>query len=161
MSYEIQLLLWGVAVCLPVMLNIMTKRVDAVGLSAMLLLTWCFGRITAALYSPPESMTFYPLVDAACGVTAFAAWVTRRAWWKLALTGLFGLQLALHASYWVSWVIDPTDKAALYTYVLANNLVFASELLLVGGGALVDVARGIGHGMLDRARAVRHVAHGP
>lgn len=161
MSYEVQILMWGAAAIIPVLLNLHTKRTDALGLSVMMLLTWVLGRITGALYSPPESMALYPIVDMACGIICFAAWATQRAWWKLALTGLFGLQCLLHAAFWLAWVADPTDKATLYRYVLANNLVFASELIIVAGGAVGDVARSSSHWVLDRARSVRHVAHGP
>ena len=136
MPVETQIALWALAVIAPVLLNLTTKRsTDALGLSAMLLLTWCFGRITGAFYSPPESMALYPVVDAFAGATAFVAWRTRRAWWKLALVGLFLGQCTLHAAFWLAW---PQD-GSLYQYVLTNNVLFIAELITVSvpGGAHV------------------------
>lgn len=157
MSVGIQIMLWGIAVSIPVIVNLLAKRSDALGLSAMLLLTWVFGRITGALYSPPESMALYPVVDAACGVTAFIAWRTHRAPWKLALVGLFVLQCCTHLAFWVAY---PTDNASLWRYIAINNLWFSLELVCVAGGGVWDVARGALSHLLGRSRSSRHARLG-
>ena len=148
-----QIMLWTLAVIAPVILNLSIRRgSDALGLSAMLLLAWCLGRITGALYSPPESMALYPIVDALSGAIAFVAWRTRPAWWKLALVGLFVTQSTLHAAFWLAW----PQGASLYHYVLVNNVLFIGELITVSvpGGAYV-LGRTLGY-LSDRARGVHH-----
>lgn len=125
MNHQQQIAAWAVAVCLPVLLNLLTKRdSDAIGLSAMLLLTWCFGRIMGSVMTPPESMSLYPLVDSISGIVALAAWRSRRAWWKLALVGLLTAQCCLHVAFWAAWPHD----GSLYRYILANNVLCALEL---------------------------------
>lgn len=141
MDARYQVMLWGLAVCVPLLLSLGTRKTDALGLSAVLLLTWCFGRVTSALYSPPESMALYPLVDAMCAITAFAAWRTRPAPWKFILGSLFVLQCALHFAFWIAWPMS----GSLYRYVVANNILFALELVIVsvpGGRDVVARAAG-------------------
>lgn len=153
MDIGIQLMLWGIAVSIPVIVNLLLKRSDALGLSAMLLLTWVFGRISGALYSPPESMALYPVVDAACGITAFVAWKTKKAPWKLALTGLFIVQCCTHLAFWVAY---PTDNASLWRYIAINNLWFGLGLVCVAGGGVWDVARGAFSRLFSYARPSGH-----
>lgn len=157
MPASTQLLLWGIAVCIPVILNLAAKKTDAVGLSAMLLLTWVFGRVTAALYPVPEAMSLYPIVDAACGITAFVAYRSRPALWKLLLASLFMLQCILHVAFWAAW----PAPGSLYRYVFANNALFLLELLCVSGpGGFSVVAHLVGSGVPDRLRPFRHVRFG-
>lgn len=158
MTYSAQIIGWGVAACAPLLINLALKKTDAVGLSVMLLMGWCFGRITGALYAPPDSMTLYPIVDAACGITAFAAWSTKKAPWKLALVGLFIVQCCGHLAFWVTY---PTDNASLWRYIALNNLWFALQLLCVAGGGVWDVARGASADMFDRTRGRSHARARP
>jgi len=140
MAPDLQILLWGLAASAPLGLNLIAKRrdADAAGLSAMLLATWCVGRVLGMLYTVPESMTLYPVEDAFCGGVAFVAWRSRRAWWKAALCGLFVLQCCLHAAFWAAW--GAGSRQALLFYVAANNLLFALELLAASWGVLSHVA---------------------
>lgn len=153
MSTELQIVLWGVAVALPVLLNTVTGRhPDAVGLSVMILLIWAMGRVFGALYTPPESMQWYPVVDCAAGITCFVAWRERPALWKLGLVTAFVLQCALHAAFWLAW----PAAGSLLRYIVFNNIIFAWELCLVGGPGVVALARDVGFRLSRRSRARRH-----
>ncbi len=80
MTSTAQVIAWGIATVAPLILNMSMKRgPDAIGLSAMLLLIWVLGRVSWALWTPPESMAINPFVDAVAGMTVFAAWLSRRA----------------------------------------------------------------------------------
>ncbi len=159
MAPELQIAAWGAATLAPFLLNSATHRsADSVGLAAMIILTWVAGRVFWALWSPPEAMQLYPAVDALAGSAAFTAWLTRKATWKLLLTGLFLIQLMLHVAFWASW---PSEDS-LPRYLWANNLCYALQLVVVawpGGRELVArhflriLPRGIG--------AVRHARLGP
>lgn len=139
MSHDLQILIWGLAAIAPLGLNLAMRRdADSTGLSAMLLGTWCFGRVLGALYTVPESMTLYPVEDALCGAVTFIAWRSRRAWWKAVLCGLFVVQCCLHAAFWAAW--GTGSRQALQFYLAANNLLFALELMAVAGGCLSHVA---------------------
>lgn len=153
MTAELQIVLWGAAAALPVVLNLTTERAaDAKGLSMMILLIWVMGRVFGALYTPPESMQWYPVVDSLAGITCFVAWRARPAPWKLGLVGCFLFQCALHAAFWLAW---PTP-GSLLRYVVANNIIFACELCLVGGPGVAHGARLVGRMLSGRARARRH-----
>lgn len=155
MSTEMQIILWGVAACMPLFLNMVTRRnADAVGLAAVLLATWAFGRITAILFTTPENMTLYPIEDAICGALSFVAWRTQREWWKLGLSILFVLQCALHAAFWAAW--ETGRHEALLFYVTSNNGLFALELLVVGWGAVDVLAHRLG-GRLPRVARQFHL----
>jgi fucose 4-O-acetylase-like acetyltransferase len=154
MPVTVQIYLWGFAAVLPLLLNIGTRRnADAIGLAGMLLITWCIGRVVSMFYTVPQSMGYYPFEDAICGAIAFAAWRTQREWWKLLLTGLFVLQLALALSFWGAW--SQGHKEALNFYRPANNASFALELLCAGWGALAYVG---GH-LLSRVPGLARVGH--
>ncbi len=157
MSPQAQEFIWLLAVLAPVLVCLLAKATDALGLAAMLLLTWCLGRVLWAFYTPPESMQLYPVIDAICGGVAFAAWRSQRAFWKLCLVALFIGQCALHAAFWLS---QPQQASALYRYIVANNILFASELMVVTLGGLNDLARGAFTGLFDCARRLRHARFG-
>jgi hypothetical protein len=159
MTYEAQLAAWGAATMAPFILNLgMRRGPDAVGLSIMLVLIWVLGRVFWSLWSPPASMQLYPLIDAAAGMTAFTAWMTRPTWWKLVLTGLFLVQLALHVAFWAAQPVE----GSLSRYIALNNLCYAMQLVVVawpGGWRLVThhlfraLPRGLG--------TFRHARLGP
>lgn len=154
MSAELQIALWGVAVCTPVLLNIATKRsADALGLSGMILLMWVMGRVLGAVYTPPESMSFYPVMDAMAGATAFYAWSSDRRAWKLGLVILFTAQCALHVAFWLAW----PSPGSLLRYLWVNNSLFALQLICVGSPGVRDVARRL-VGWLSRRPWARHHA---
>jgi len=138
MTAELQIALWGAATCGPVLLNTATKRsADALGLSSMILLTWVMGRVLNALYTPPESMSLYPVIDMLAGATVFSAWATRPRWWKLALVALFTAQCALHAAFWLAW----PSPGSLVRYLWVNNSLFALQLICVGAPGGGQLAR--------------------
>lgn len=125
MSTELQIFLWGIATVFPLALNLATKRgPDALGLSCMLVLIWSLGRVFGALYTPPESMQWYPVIDLCAGLTALSAWMTRKAWWKLALAYLYVGQLAAHTAFWAAW---PSD-GSLIRYLWVNNSLCALQI---------------------------------
>ena len=51
---------------------------DAFAVSGMLFMTWCISNVLAALYSPPDCWTFYPVMDLACGIVVMSMWATKR-----------------------------------------------------------------------------------
>lgn len=153
MTAELQTTLWGVAVMIPVVLNIATKRdADALGISAMILLIWTISRVFWALYTPPESMAWYPVIDSLAAGTCLTAWVTIRRWWKLALVVLFTTQCVLHAAFWLTW----PEYQSLLRYVVANNILFALELLCVAAPGGSHVARDLVSRMPDRLGRFHH-----
>lgn len=153
MSAELQILLWGIATVSPLFLNLATKReADAIGLSAMLLAGWCFGRLLGVMFTPPESMTLYPVMDFAFGVVTLAAWRSQRAWWKLGIVGLLLAQCAGHLAFWIAWPAD----GSLYRYVLANNVLFALELLSVSVPGGLHVADHLVGSLSSRFGNLRH-----
>jgi hypothetical protein len=128
MTAELQIALWGAATVAPLALNIATKRdTDALSLSCMIVLIWTLGRVFGALYSPPESMTFYPVIDAAAGLTALSAWLTQKAGWKLALACLYVGQSIAHVAFWAAW----PSEGSLLRYLWVNNGLYALQLLCV------------------------------
>ena len=143
---------------LPLVLNLATgQKADAIGLSAMLILGWAFGRIMRLWYAPPEALQFYTVQDVLFGVIALTAWRYDKAWWKAVLTGTFVFQLCAHAAYWASWVNDPTDKHALRVYMVTLNCTYLLQLALVSTGGVQRVAVGVGHGIARGLRALRPV----
>lgn len=154
MNHDAQILAWGIAATIPLAMNLAARRdADAAGLSAMLLATWCVGRILGVLYTVPESMTLYPVEDAFCGAVAFLAWRSRPAWWKAALAALFVSQCCLHAAFWAAW--GSGARQALLFYLAANNLLFALELFTVSWGVVSHVAISA----LDRVPYFHRVLH--
>ena len=143
MAPEQQIALWFVATILPFCINgFWGRRPDALGLSGMLIIGWCFQRVCWVIWTPPEAMQFYPVMDVAFGMTALLAWVTERAWWKLALAGTFLFQCCLHAAFWLAY---PTVWANVIRYEAVLNISYAVELSLVAapgvGDALAILAR--------------------
>lgn len=148
-----QIALWGLAAMAPLLLNLITRsRADAVGLAFMLLAGWLLGRIIAALAAPPESMQWYPLVDAVAGALTFRCWQKRPEAWKLVVTFLLIGQCTLHASFWLS---GPAP-GALTLYLVANNTLFALQLLTVASPGGRRVARLLLPRLSDLAGGHRH-----
>lgn len=166
MSAQAQTALWAVAVLLPFALNAWVgKRPDAIGLSGMLIIGWGFQRVCWAIWTPPEAMQFYPLMDAAFGLTALSAWITARRFWKLVLACVFATQCALHAAFWLGWenaflflVGQPTSASALLRYIQLNNVAFALELCIVAWPGGLDVARSLVSGLPARAWHRHHAS---
>lgn len=139
MGAEAQVMVWGAAVILAVALNYRQKGdPDAFGLSVMLLMIWVMGRITWAVWSPPQSQALYPLIDYAAGCACFWAWQTKPAPWKLIMAMTFMVQLALHAIFWAAPVVFSTESVGQYTYTSALNAIFAMQLLIVGWRGVRD-----------------------
>lgn len=137
MTHDAQIAAWAGATAAPLVLNFLTKqRPDAIGLSAMLVLIWCLGRVFSALWLLPESMALYPLIDALAGMTAFYAWSTRPQPWKLVLTSLYVGQCAAHLAFWTAWPLE----GSLVRYLWANNFLYALQLLCVASPGAVHVS---------------------
>ena len=156
MNTAVQVALWGLATCFPVVLSLMTHKLPALGLSTMLLLGWAFGRLMAAFYGAPASMAMYPVMDALFGALAFMSWRQQREFWKLAMVGLFVAQCCGHVAFWLAYPEGgvPPDLAhdVIIRYIVANNVCFALELLCVAwAGGIGDVARDLGRWVSDRA----------
>jgi hypothetical protein len=155
MSPAIQVLLWGIATALAVLVNFRRQGdPDALGLAVMILLIWIMGRVTGALWSPPQSMASYPVIDFIAGCVAATAWSTRPAPWKIVLAGLFLLQCLGHAAFWSARFFHGPG-VDLLTYTAANNCIFAVQLAVVGWQGVHDgiLAGSAGPRMRRRARA--------
>lgn len=149
MSPELQTTLWGFAAVAPLMLNMITRRgPDARGLSAMIVLIWAWGRLMHAIYTVPECMALYPLVDSIAGATAFTAFMTKKRGWKLLLTAFYLLQVMLALAFWMAW----PHPGSLYTYILWNNWAFAGQLLCVAWPGGLSVAHRFKSRLSHRAR---------
>lgn len=161
MSALVQVALWGLASAVPVVLAYLTHKMAALGLATMLLLGWCLGRVLGALYTLPESVGLYPLIDAAFGLLAFASWRQERAPWKLVLVSLFVFQCAGHAAFWLAYPGGlSTGKSAeiVYRYLASNNVLYGLELLTVAwAGGVGDLARRV-FSSLPRGAGPRHHA---
>lgn len=141
MPASLQIALWGAATAMVVLLNFRRKGdPDGLGLAVMILLIWIMGRVTGTLWSPPESMASYPVIDFLAGCTAANAYRTRPAAWKLLLAGLFLLQCLGHAAYWSARFFHGPN-VDLLTYTSVNNAIFAVQLAVVG-------RQGVGNGVL-------------
>ena len=136
MSDELQTTIWGLVVFLPLALNLAThRRVDAVGLSGLLVLIWTLSRLFWLFDSPPGSMEWYAPVDFIAGVTCFTVWKQGRQFWKLALTATFATQVALHTAFWAAWTQlggwggGFEADTLLWRYVALNNLLFVMQIV--------------------------------
>jgi hypothetical protein len=139
MDVHAQIALWFIATIFPFCLNSLVNRnPDAIGLSGMIVVGWCFERICWVIWSPPEAMTLYPVMDVVLGLTTLAAWGTRPAWWKLALTAAFLFQCCLHVAFWGAY---PLGGASVARYEAVLNCSYAVELCLVASSGLGHVAR--------------------
>ncbi|RAK68834.1 hypothetical protein [Phenylobacterium kunshanense] len=132
---------------IPFGLSWATRRLDAQVMATMLLIGWCFGRIMGVFLSPPQSMQLYPLIDLCFGVFAFLSWRRDPRLWKLGLVGLLLAQSAGHAAFWLAYgdTLPPREAyAVIIRYMVANNAIFAAQLLLVAwAGGVDDLARGL------------------
>lgn len=141
-------LIWGTFAALPLALNLRAysldreRFVDAVGLSAMVLIMWAMTNLLDWKYPFPDNKSLHPLFDLAGGMTAMVAWWTARKPWKLVLVGLFLAQSVLDASFWLSWVVHKGAQVG-YDYVLWLNLLFLFQVIVLGGPGGASVARDI------------------
>jgi hypothetical protein len=146
-SENAQLIAWGIAVVVPFGLSWATRRLDAQVMATMLMIGWCFGRVMSVFLSPPQSMQLYPFIDLCFGLFAFLAWRRTRHIWKLVLVGLLLSQSAGHAAFWLAYGDTLPSKEAhaiLIRYMVANNVMFAAQLLVVAwAGGVDDLARGL------------------
>jgi hypothetical protein len=157
MSVDLQIALWGLAVCSPFAVNLsIRKDVDAIGISGMLVLIWIAGRVLWVALGPPDCAALNPVIDAVAGATVFGAWLTRKALWKLALCSLYIGQIALAFDYAWHW-----DSRELFiSYLQLNNTLFVGQILCVLFPGAVDVARSICRCMPHRPRNVHPARSG-
>lgn len=120
----------------------MTPRAGEVaGIGVLMLLGFGLGRLISLWLSPPWSMSFYPVEDLLIMSLCWYMWVRHPAWWKLALAIVFLAQLGVHAAFWLS---GDGQTTALRSYIFANNLAFAFELLILtvtGAGYVAVLVR--------------------
>ena len=117
------------------------KAGEVAGLGVMMLLGFGLGRLVSIWLDPPWSMTFYPVEDLLIMALCWIMWVKHPQPWKLALALVFLGQLGVHAAFWLS---GDQQTGALRSYILANNLAFAFELLILtvtGAGHVVVLVR--------------------
>ena len=153
MPAETQLLAWSIAVLAMMAFNTFSQDPDAKGLAILMALVWAMSNVLAALYEPPESMRLYPVMDVVAGVAAYAAWMRRRAVWKIVLAWLFFAQCLVHVAFWLhearaEFVREATDAGNLVTYVMALNVLTALQLGCTGSSGVGSV----GVRVLDRLR---------
>ena len=150
------IVLFAIAVLIPLLLNGVASRfdfrgfVDAFGLSVMVLMFWALTNVMAALLEPPASKALHPLIDFIGLSICIITWRSHKEWFKLALAGLFLVQMGLHATFWVEWATQP-HGSLLYTYALTLNITWLMELVVLalpGGGYVVG--RAIDWGIRDR-----------
>lgn len=117
------------------------KAGEVAGIGVMMLLGFGLGRLVSLWLDPPWSMAFYPVEDLLIMSLCWFMWVKHPQWWKLALAVVFLMQLGVHASFWLS---GEQQTTVLRPYILANNLAFALELLILtvtGAGHVAVLVR--------------------
>lgn len=161
MSPGAQIALWGAFAVAPVLIAYRYHRLAALGLSTMLVLGWCTGIVSATLLGEVEALHLNPIMDAVFGALAFLCWRQERAWWKMALVCMFVVQCALHAAFWLAYPQNgfPPEVAGpiLYRYTVANNVLFACELLCVSwAGGVDEWGRRVSAALFGRLGPFRH-----
>lgn len=117
------------------------KAGEVAGIGVMMLLGFGLGRLVSIWLDPPWSMAFYPVEDVLIMGLCWFMWVKHPQWWKLALAIVFLVQLGVHAAFWLN---GDAETTVLRSYILANNLAFGFELLILtvtGGGHVAVVVR--------------------
>lgn len=112
------------------------QHADTLACAAMLFMTWCISNTLVALYEPPKSWLFFPIMDAICGAVVMGMWFSKPAPWKLVLTGLFVLQCCAHLAFWLQ---GNRSHGVMFTYAVVLNLTFCAQLLVTAwpGGTYV------------------------
>lgn len=112
---------------------------DALGLAAMLLLSWSATNLADALWEAPASRGFNTVIDLTIGLMTVAAYATKPKVWKLALAFLFGVQMIAHVIYqgWAAQIL--AVRLTTYEYVWVLNTTFAIQLVVVAWPGLRDV----------------------
>lgn len=153
MTAQAQIALWGFATVFPFVLNVRAKQgPDAVGLAGMLVVIWCIGRVLWALWSPPECLSLYPVLDSIAAVIAFTAWMSQPQGWKIILCALFVAQDCLHLAFWAAW----PQASNLHAYLALNNTLFIGQLMCAASPGVGHVARSALRALLDRGGYLHH-----
>lgn len=156
MDAQQQIATWFVATIAPFCLNAIFKRdPDAIGLAGMIIVGWCFERVCWVVWTPPEAMQLYPLMDLAFGLTTLTAWGTRPVWWKMALAAVFLFQCCVHTAFWFAY---PTDAPFVIRYVAVLNYSYALELILAASSGLGHALAVLGRALLPHRSDLRHHA---
>ncbi len=142
----------------PLALNLATKqRADAVGLSALVIITFAISKAMRLGWDPPDALRLYCVMDFISGCVALQAWRTQKEWWKLGLTFAFGFELCADVAFWTAYAVGhATDTVTLYTYMVVYNLACIAGLMLLCVGGVRSVA---GAGLARFADRLHHAPH--
>lgn len=134
------------------------RYADAVGISMMLCVSYGLSNLLVAIYGLPDAINAFPVMDAIFSFMTWRAWKRHKTAWKLGVLSLLVAQLTLHALFITSWKIAGLNEHELYGYILLVNVLFAGQLLTVGGAGLGHVLARACHWLLDFRR--HHMAGG-
>lgn len=139
-----QLLIYGVMVLIPLTLNAIASReafaeyADAAYMAGLLCAVWIVTNTIAIVVGPPESKILHPLIDLAAMAIVVDSLVKRYQPWKMVLTLLFSVQIAMHGAFWIAWwtqdlsMRDGMGQIVYSRYLWVNGTVWTLELVAAG-----------------------------
>lgn len=152
------LLMWAFAVLALVAVNTQARDPDAKGLSLAMVFIWAISTVLVCLYTPPESMRLFPVMDLLGGLTALLGYRRRPALWKRVAAHLFFIQCLVHVAFWAhqvrdDWVKHPTDLDTVGVYVALLNVTTGLLIACLAFPGVHDVGSRV---LSSVRRASRH-----
>jgi len=113
------------------------KRIDTVGVSIWLALTWAVCIFADTYRQPPESLFWGQVMDAALALVLFGSMMFDRPAWKVRVLALIILQGMLHFAYQASY----GNTAVTNGYIFALNMAFLAQLASVAEPGVSDAVK--------------------
>lgn len=123
------------------------KLVDAWGVSLMLCVTYALSNIVVGLFGWPETIVWFPFIDALFATMLFYNWRKDRRAWKVVVMSAVAFQGAAHVVAIAMWKAGVLTGGSLYIYAVIMNGAYIVQLLANGGVGLAHA--------LSRLRAWR------
>lgn len=133
-----------------------SRHEDTVSASFLLFLLCLLSIVSVETFGKPEGFRPFPFMDIIGGLYILSICVKRFAWWKLALTLLFLLQLVFHAGYWWGWPTPLTDNA----YLARVNVTYAAQVVTAASLGGWHVAKTVLARRRGRAGRRHHLGNG-
>lgn len=135
------------------------RYADAYGVSILLCISYLASNITVGMFGWPDSIVFFPFLDAGFCWLLWRAWKQSRKGWMAVVMSLVCLQLSMHVVALYTWKTGALTQGGLYAYASLLNGAFILQLLTVGGVGLAHAVRRLRDNRLYDRGAVSH-AHG-
>lgn len=101
---------------------------DVFGLACLAVISAGVSRVVSAFIDPPWSMAFYPVTAAILLAFVWASNRHKREQWKSNLGFVYFGLLVVHAVFWAT---RTGETLQLRNYILANNLLYATTMLVL------------------------------